>query len=70
MTGNITVTGGDNNTTVAFKNFHPFTRATTHLNDEHIEIAENLDLVMNMYNLLEYSDNYADSTASLYQFKR
>ena len=25
---------------------------------------------MNMYNLIEYSDNYADSTASLYQFKR
>ena len=25
---------------------------------------------MNMYNLIEYSDNYADTTASLYQFKR
>ena len=25
---------------------------------------------MNMYNLIEYSDNYSDSTASLYQFKR
>ena len=25
---------------------------------------------MPMYNLLEYGDNYADSSASLYQFKR
>ena len=25
---------------------------------------------MNMYNLIEYFENYADSTASLYQFKR
>ena len=25
---------------------------------------------MNMYNLIEHSDNYEDSTASLYQFKR
>ena len=25
---------------------------------------------MNMYNLIEYSDNYENSTASLYQFKR
>ena len=25
---------------------------------------------MPMYNLLEYSDNYSDSTGSLYQFKR
>ena len=27
-------------------------------------------VIMNMYNLIEYSDNYEDSTASLYQFKR
>ena len=32
--------------------------------------AENLDIIMPMCNLLEYSDNYADSSASLYQFKR
>ena len=25
---------------------------------------------MSMYNLIEYSDNYSDSTASLYQYKR
>ena len=32
--------------------------------------AENLDIVMPMYNLIEYSDNYQDSSATLYQYKR
>ena len=41
-----------------------------HVNDEHVETAENLDIVMRMYNLIEYSDNYADSSGSLWQFKR
>ena len=35
-----------------------------------METAGNLDLIMNMYNLIEYSDNYSDSTVSLYHFKR
>ena len=39
-------------------------------NDGHVEKAEDLDVVMPMYNLLEYSDNYQNSTGSLYQFKR
>ena len=34
------------------------------------DTAENLDLAMNLYSMLEYSDNYADTTASLYQYKR
>ena len=42
----------------------------THINDEHIDTAENLDIVMNMHNLLEYSDNYVDTSESLLQFKR
>ena len=39
-------------------------------NDEHVDTAENLDIVMPMYNLIEYSDNYQDSPATLYQYKR
>ena len=39
-------------------------------NDGYVEKAEDLDIVMPMYNLLEYSDNYQNSTGSLYQFKR
>ena len=42
----------------------------THINDEHVETAENLDIIMPVYNLLEYSYNYADSSGSLWQFKR
>ena len=41
----------------------------THINDEHVETAENLDIIMPMYNLIEYSDNYADFSGILYQFK-
>ena len=41
-----------------------------HRNNEHVETAENLDIIMPMYNLIEYSGNYADSSGSLYQFKR
>ena len=38
--------------------------------DEHIETAENLDIIMPVYNLIEYSDKYSDSSGSLWQFKR
>ena len=65
VTGNTTATGGNANANVAFKNCAPFARYLTHINDEHVETAENLDIIMPMYNLLEYKDNYADSSRSL-----
>ena len=58
------------NASVAFKNCAPFTKCITHINDEHLETAENLDIIMPKYNLLEYSDNYEESSGRLYQFKR
>ena len=58
------------NSVVAFKNCAPFRTCDVTINDEHVEKAEDLDIVMPMYNLLEYSDNYQDSTGSLFQFKR
>ena len=58
------------NSVVAFKNCAPFRTCDVTINDKHVEKAEDLDIVMPMYNLLEYSDNYQDSTGSLYQFKR
>ena len=70
MTGNIKDVAVAADTNVAFKNCAPFTRCVTHINDKHIETAENLDIIMPMYNLIEYSYNYADSSGSLYQFKR
>ena len=62
--------GGYQNTPIAFKNFASFTKCVKHINDEHVETDENLDIIMLMYNLFEYSDNYADSSGSLWHFKR
>ena len=70
VTGDMKVAEVAANTNVAFKNCAPFTRCVTRINDEHVETAENLDIIMPMYNLIEYSDNYADSSGSLYQCKR
>ena len=58
------------NSVEAFKNYAPFRTCDVTINDEHVEKAKDLDIVMAMCNLLEYSDNYQDSTGSLYQFKR
>ena len=69
-TRDIKVAGIAASTNVAFKNSAPLARCVTHINDEQVETAENLDIIMPMYNLIEYSDNYADSSGSLYQFKR
>ena len=40
------------------------------LNDEHVDSAGDLDIVMRMYNLIEYSNNYSGTSGSLWQFKR
>ena len=42
----------------------------THINDEHVDTADNLGIVMPMYNLIEYSHNYSDTSGSLWQLKR
>ena len=70
VTGDIKVAAVAAGTNVTFQNSAPFTRCVTHINDEHVGTAENLDLIILMYNLIEYSDNYADPSGSLYQFKR
>ena len=59
-----------NTTRLALKNCAPFTKCHLEINDEHVDTAENLDIVMPMYNLIEYSDSYQDSSATLYQYKR
>ena len=68
--GDITVTGGDGNTRAGSKNWAPFTKCITHINDEHVEGADNLDVIMPMYNLIEYSYHYSTTSGSLWQFKR
>ena len=54
---------------LALKNCAPFTKCNLKINDEHVDTAENLDIIMPMYNLKEYLDNYEDSSATLYQYK-
>ena len=39
-------------------------------NDELVDSVENLVIIMPMHNLIEYSDNYSDTSGSLWQFKR
>ena len=68
--GTIRVDNAVNDTRLALKNCAPFTKCNLEINDEHVNTAENLDIVMPMYNLIEYSDNYQDSSATLYQYKR
>ena len=68
--GTIRAAAADANTKLALKNGAPFTKCNLEINDEHVHTAENLDITMPMYNLIEYSDNYQDSSATLYQYKR
>ena len=70
VTGDIKVAYVAADTNVAFTNCAPFARYVTHINDENVETTENVDINMHIYNLIEYSDNYAYSSGSLYQFKR
>ena len=48
VTGDIKVADVDVITNVASKNCAPFTRCVTHINDEHVETAENSDIIMPM----------------------
>ena len=68
--GIIRVAAANANTRLSLKNCSPFTKCNLEINDEHVDTAENLDIAMPMYNLIEYSDNYQDSSATLYQYKR
>ena len=68
--GTIRAAAADNNTKLALKNCAPFIKCNLEINDEHVDTADNLDIVVPMYNLIEYSDNYQDSSAALYQYKR
>ena len=68
--GTIRAATADVNTKLILKKCAPFTKCNLEINDEHVDKAENLDIVMPMYNLIEYSDNYQDLSATLYQYKR
>ena len=75
--GRITITGTGAEATakqaderdkgVIFKNFAPFINFESKINNTEIDNAKDIDIVMPMYNLIEYSDNYSKTSGSLQQ---
>ena len=55
---------------LVFKNNAPFTNCISKINGVKIDNAEDLGVVMPMYNLLEYSKNYKKTTGSLWNYYR
>ena len=53
---------------VIFKNCAPFINCKTEINNTEIDNAKDIDIVMPMYNLIEYSDNYSKTFGSLWQY--
>ena len=78
--GKITITGAGNDVAatqaderdkgVAFKNCAPFTSCKSDINDVDIDYCHDIDIVMPIYNLIEYSDNYAKTSGSLWPYYR
>ena len=74
--GNISVNntaaaGVDANNTgkkVIFKNCAPFTDCISKINNTQVDNAKDIDIVMPMYNLTEYSDNYSKTSGSLWKY--
>ena len=53
---------------VKFKNCAPLTNCISKINNTQIDNAEYIDIVMPMYNLTEYSDNYSKTFGSLWKY--
>ena len=72
INGIITVAGNHprdrQNRPVILKNNAPFVSCITRINGELIEDADDLDILMPMYNLLEYTKNYRKTIGSLYNY--
>ena len=58
------------NRPLILKNIAPFVSCITRINGELIEDADELDIVMSMYNLFEHSKNYRKIIGSLYSYYR
>ena len=57
-------------TQVVFKNCAPFEKCSTEIDGTLVDKANFINITMPMYNLIEYSDNYSDTSGSLWDFKR
>ena len=51
-----------------FENCAPFTKCISKINDTEIDNVHDIDIVMPMYNSIEYSDNYSKTSGSLWQY--
>ena len=65
----LAVGGGNNNMEVVFKNCTLFTDCISEINNTQIYNAKYTDVIMPMYNLIEYSNSYS-KTRSLWQYYR
>ena len=53
---------------VIFKNCAPFTKCISRINNTDIDNAQDIYIIMLMYDLIEYSDNYSKTSGSLWQY--
>ena len=70
---NIVVADVDANNTnkkVTFKNCAPFTDCINEINNTQVDNVKDLDIMMSMYNVIEYIDNYAKTSGILHQYCR
>ena len=51
-----------------FKNYAPFINCISEINNTKVDNAKDTDIVMSMYNLIEYSDNYSKTYGTLWQY--
>ena len=70
VTGNITATPNNAVPQVLFKNCAPFEKCRTEINETVIDETDFINITVPMYSLIEYSDNYSDTSGSLWHFKR
>ena len=60
----------ERNKGVIFKNCAPFINCISKINNTQIDNVNNIDIVMPVYNLIEYSNNYSKTSGSLWQYCR
>ena len=60
----------ERNKSVIFKNCAPSTKCMSKIDDTEIDNAQYIDIVMPMYNLIEYSNNYSKTSGSLWQYDK
>ena len=58
----------EGNKGVTFKNCAPFTKRISRINNTEMDYPQDIDIVMPMYNLIEYSNNYSKTSGSLWQY--